>query len=53
MTRYCERMTFPGSYNPPQPPEYCDDEAEPGFDHCLRHLDYDEQMLWQEPEDEA
>lgn len=48
----CTKQTYRESYNPPMPAEYCDEEAEPGFDHCLRHLDSDEQMLWQEPEDD-
>lgn len=49
---YCPAQTYPEGRNPPTPAEYCEEEAEFGFSHCLRHLDYDEQMLWKEPEDD-
>lgn len=38
--RGCSYMTYAGSrYYDPEPPEYCDNAAEPNEDFCSVHLD--------------
>ncbi|MFT4471403.1 hypothetical protein ACMX2H_15985 [Arthrobacter sulfonylureivorans] len=36
---HCTRMTAPARHNPPEPPEFCDNDSLPGEDVCEFHLE--------------
>lgn len=33
----CGEMTYPGASNSAQPPEFCDNDAEPDSAYCIKH----------------
>lgn len=35
----CEFLVFRGTYL--DPPEYCPNDAEPGYEYCLDHMPYE------------
>ena len=43
MPEQCIFRTFAGRNGPsPEPPEYCEEDAEPDSDYCLGHRDTDD-----------